>query len=391
MANFNDYWNQISNIGNVNTQPSSGMNLSRPLSPNVWKIPGPTSNKSPWKMNQTDTKSSNMLNITPSAGGSAEIPYRKSDTPDTVDLKNQQSMALEEMKKSLENIQKEYDAWKSSNQGNDGEVNAQWLVDKRAELQEQRPNTQSYSDFLKAAGYDQESIDKKNELQAQITDYKKQMADLETEKATTLANREAAAQGGATSSWVGESAMIERGYNSKIAALGGYAAWAQMEYNFLKGNLEDAQKMADAYMKYTTWDYEQNVKDLDYIKDVYKEMNDEEYRVWTKEHTLAQDELNNKVKLAYLEIAAKKANDTQSKTQIGTYIQQRARAGEGWATIAKELEDMNIPTYTGSVADQMLNIYFGGAEAKMNLIQSQNSIDAIFDAIGTIGLTTIPQ
>lgn len=51
-----------------------------------------------------------------------------------------------------------------------------------------------------------------------------------------------------------------------------------------------------------------------------------------------------------------------TKDEIGSYIQRRISEDEGWATIAKELEDRGVPTYTGSTADKLLNQMFGGGE-----------------------------
>ncbi len=59
-------------------------------------------------------------------------------------------------------------------------------------------------------------------------------------------------------------------------------------------------------------------------------------------------------------VAPKEVTTKFTSDDIGSYIQKRKEAGEGWATIEAELRAMGVPTYTGSPADKLLNRMFGG-------------------------------
>lgn len=72
------------------------------------------------------------------------------------------------------------------------------------------------------------------------------------------------------------------------------------------------------------------------------------------------DPVTNKWIVAPKETTEKQATVTETTDAIGNYIQKRKNEGEGWATIEAELREMGIPTYTGSVADKLLNKMFGG-------------------------------
>lgn len=68
---------------------------------------------------------------------------------------------------------------------------------------------------------------------------------------------------------------------------------------------------------------------------------------------------------------------SKAKDDIGSYIQRRIEEGEGWATIESELREQEIPTYTGSPADKLLNTYFASEEEGTGIPTTENFVSML--------------
>jgi len=236
----------------------------------------------------------NTVNINPPGSGSTDLTVPPALPVDTSGAQSSMAGDLATIKAQLDKIQQEANKLKEEaaklnqpdkpgqpGQPKSEEVNWQWFMDQRAEIAKDKPDWKSYNDFLQESGL--------KDIQAKLLDYADQVDKLEAQKQEELGNMEMAVKGRATMAWQGTKGLIERTYNSRIAAVAGQAKWLQLSYDFTKEN-------ADAWMKYQMFDYEQRVTDLDFYKDIFGDMKDEDYRTWQKERTIAQDALDQKWK-----------------------------------------------------------------------------------------------
>ena len=148
--------------------------------------------------------------------------------------------------------------------------------------------------MLATLGYTPESLAKKQNLEGQLLDYQRQIGELESQKQQALMQSELSMQGRGTAALLGEKGIIERGYNSRIAAKSAEAGIVQMQYNMEQGNREEAMKMADTVMKYKMYEYEQKVADLEWTfstyTDLFQIMSKQENDKWDKQYKVITDE-----------------------------------------------------------------------------------------------------
>lgn len=164
------------------------------------------------------------------------------------------------------------------------------LLGKREEISEDKPTLETYQEILEGFGYTPEVMQKQQELQGQMIEYRRQMQELEAEKKQKLGLAEQQYMGRLTATLRGEQAMIERQYNSRIAAKGAEASLITAQYELSRGLQQDAIRMADTAMQYKMFEYDQKLADLKWMKDIYKEMSAEEDRIWQKEYAMWKDE-----------------------------------------------------------------------------------------------------
>lgn len=174
------------------------------------------------------------------------------------------------------------------------------------------PDETTYEGFLKKWGWTTEDMVNQKALETELTGYQSQILDLEQQKQATLNNREMAMQGRATSAWKGESALIDRKFNNDIAAVAAKGTLTQMKYDFATNNMKNAESLANQYMQFATYKYQQDLADLDFIKDVYKDMTTEEDNLWTRLRTEKQDVFDNVLKTAQYNLDVFKAEQTKS-------------------------------------------------------------------------------
>lgn len=190
--------------------------------------------------------------------------------------------------------------------------------------------SQSYTDILASLGYDQESLSKIAEYKGKLESLNNQVSSLEEQKAIDLGNTELKYQGYLTDAYLGEAAVKERQWNSRISAVSAKASMVLQEYNLEKGALEEARSAAKQAVEYMTWDYQQKVQDYkdakETYKDLYKLMTEEEQNEWDKQYKTAQLDLDqqqlewsNYFNQKELELSYAKFNATQEETQTGAY------------------------------------------------------------------------
>ena len=284
-----------------------------------------------------DSGNKDTIPINPSESGTVAVGNPPATPIDTGNLNVGISTSLSALEDQIKNLQKDIDTFTSqsgSTTGGDtgggdtgGDTGSggsafqsdkpfwQTLFDERAKAEAGRPTFEDYDKYLEFSGL--------KKIRDELIGYQKQMADLELQKQTALANREQAMQGRATSAWIGESALIERGFNSRIAATAANAAWVQLEYDFTKDS-------ADAWMKFKLFDYEQDINDLEWIRNVYKDMTAEEEAEYNKIYKEKQDALEQARWEASYELDKYKAMN--SGTASYDVTQGSSSADNDWAT-----------------------------------------------------------
>jgi len=294
-------------------------------------------------------KGDSNVSVIPPASGTAEINIPPALSVDTSELKNQLAGSITSLSTGLKNLQTSLSEYKKGEPKTGGEQ----LMEQRAELTEERPGLETYTDFLSEMGYTPEKLQEQQALQGKLVDYQKQVTDLELEKQTALGNRQAAMQGRATSAWIGESALIERQYNSRISAVAAKGTLVQMEYEFAQNNLENAFRLSDTYMDYAMYEYDQKMADLTFIRDVYyaeqEAMTKTEQEEWDRAWKISEVERDDYWKQANYELNVFKANQTADKALTLDEIQD-----------IKDKYDVELPYgTTKSGAERILGGGFG--------------------------------
>src|SRR3990167_5682728 len=121
-----------------------------------------------------------------------------------------------------------------------------------------------------------------------MTNFQQQQATLEAEKNSRVLGAEQQYAGRLSSLLRGEQGLIERQYNSKIAAVAG------QQYQLERGMFQDALQMTDKIVELATFDQKQKLADLDWAKDTYSDlfnmMDKEETEQWDRMYKTEEQE-----------------------------------------------------------------------------------------------------
>lgn len=153
---------------------------------------------------------------------------------------------------------------------------------------------QTRQQIFQMYGMTPEVFQQQQAMIGQLTQYQKEIADLEAAKETRLLGAEQQYQGRLTDLLRGEQGLIERQYNSKIAAKSAQAAVVLYQYQLQQGQITQAMGMVDSIVKLQIYDQEQKLKDFDWAYNTYKDVitmwSDEEQKEWNKQYQTAQFE-----------------------------------------------------------------------------------------------------
>lgn len=166
-----------------------------------------------------------------------------------------------------------------------------------------KPGLQDYQEALSTFGFTPESMQKQQQLQGQLVEYQRQIQEMEAQKQQALIGLEMGRGGALTSIVRGEQALLERQYNGRIANIAAQGSLVTMQYEMERGLMEDAMKMANIYMEYAMFEYTQKLDDLNWIRDIYKDMSDEDYRTWQKSFQEAEFEWSKKYQTEQLNLS----------------------------------------------------------------------------------------
>jgi hypothetical protein len=167
-------------------------------------------------------------------------------------------------------------------------------------------STALYNQTLAQFGQSPESFAQIQNYLGQMTNVQNEIAKLEDQKALALGNAELEGQGYLESRVQGRLAIIERQYNSRIAAKSTVAGMIAQQYSMAMGAYQQAAAMSKDIVDMATYDQKQKVDDFKWTFDTYKDlftmMDNSEYRQWQKgqteaefEYTKAQDKIRNQI------------------------------------------------------------------------------------------------
>lgn len=197
--------------------------------------------------------------------------------------------------------------------------------------------TQAYSEM----GVTPEQVQKIGGLIGEVTEYNKQLADLEIKKQNALDKVQTA--GVSTDFYNGEQNQISKTYNSEISAKAAQAGIKVQELQMIQGAYTDAKATAAQIVELKTYDQQQEVADiewsLDTYKDLYSLMDKEEQSQWDKQYTLAKDALD----------TAKTTLTNRSKYVVDPETAD-AFKGIDWTTLTDEEFNNTLSSYTSSQA-----------------------------------------
>jgi hypothetical protein len=181
------------------------------------------------------------------------------------------------------------------------EVKKSWmdLITKRNETVENQKSaqelrsealTQVYSEM----GVTPEQIQKIGGLIGEVTEYNKQVADLEAKKQTAIDTIEERT-GGTIDYANAEISKISKIYNSEIAAKAAQAGVKVQELQMIQGAYDDAKQTASQIVELATYDQQQAVADIEWslgaYQDLYTTLTTEEQTAWDRQYTTAKDTL----------------------------------------------------------------------------------------------------
>jgi len=184
-------------------------------------------------------------------------------------------------------------------------------------------------------------------LIGQLSAFNKEVADLEAQRDMRKLQTEGQFGGRLTLALKGEQALIDRQYNSRIAAKAAQAGVVAQQLQLQRGLIQDANAMALQITNLAIHDEEQKVRDFEWTFDTYQDlfqiMDSKEREEWDRSFALAQqerDEEKDKINLlmsAYKEGInpgisigdAKNMTLEELTSQIGPSIAGIARTGGG--------------------------------------------------------------
>jgi len=218
-------------------------------------------------------------------------------------------------------------------------------ITKRQDIKAKQKSTKDiYKEALAEFGFTPESQAKVKTLMGQLTTYNQQLADLEAQKQAALGRNEL--RGGQGMDLMNITAnRISRQYNSEIAAKAAQAGVVAQSLEMERGLMQDAEAMATKIVSLATYDQQQEVADIEWAMDTYKDLYDmataEEQSAWNKAYTLAKNKLT------------QDQNDLTAKLNMNTAAAQ-AGINMGWDVDYMKnhsVEDLNAE-YTRKVATQ---------------------------------------
>jgi hypothetical protein len=168
-------------------------------------------------------------------------------------------------------------------------------------------STALYNQTLAQFGQSPESFAQIQNYLGQMTNVQNEIAKLEDQKALAMGNAELEGQGYLESRVQGRLAIIERQYNSRIAAKSTVAGMIAQQYSMAMGAYQQAAAMSKDIVQMATYDQQQKVEDYRWTFDTYKDlftmMSTEENNEWQKsfdtakfEYQQKQDKITNQLK-----------------------------------------------------------------------------------------------
>src|SRR3990167_1248645 len=225
------------------------------------------------------------------------------------------------------------------------------LQKQREDLRASQSSQQElYTQTLSQFGFTPERFAKQQELIGQMTIFQQQQATIEAEKNSRILGAEQQYAGRLSSLLRGEQGLIERQYNSKIAAVAGQAAVVGQQYQLERGMFQDAMQMTDKIVDLATFDQKQKLADLDWVKDTYVDlfnmMDKEENEQWDRTYGLAKDELDtrrqeerDKIEDAFKNRQLAISEDKSQKNNNDLFTTTQLNKGAANASVT--LEDFN--------------------------------------------------
>jgi hypothetical protein len=151
--------------------------------------------------------------------------------------------------------------------------------------------TQAYKEM----GVTPEQISTIGSLIGEVTEYNKQIADLEGKKETAITAVEGR-PGIDVTNMGAETNRISKAYNSEISAKSLQAGVKVQELQMIQGAYDNAKSTAKDIVELATYDQQQEVADIEWAlgahQDLYNLMTTEEKTQWDKQYTIAKDALD---------------------------------------------------------------------------------------------------
>ena len=162
-------------------------------------------------------------------------------------------------------------------------------------LEQQRQiQQQVFSQF----GLTPESLAGQQTLIGELTALSKQQADLEAQKSAMLLGAEQRLQGFTKGVLRGEQGLIERQFNSRIAAKAAQAAVVGQQLQLQRGLIQDAQQMTNQILQLSLHDEQQKINDFEWAFDTYQDlfgiMDSRERAEWDREFRESEADLGRK-------------------------------------------------------------------------------------------------
>ncbi|RLC37603.1 hypothetical protein DRH27_03675 [Candidatus Falkowbacteria bacterium] len=147
---------------------------------------------------------------------------------------------------------------------------------------------------LEEMGLKPEDIRQIGGLIDEITEYQRQIANLEAQKQAAIdLNRQRPGRG--MGMLTAEEAIIEKQYNSRIAAKAAQAGVASQKLQLLQGAYQDARNTARTIVEAALYDQRQELEDIEWSlsvhSDLYNLASKEEQQAWTREYNLKREQL----------------------------------------------------------------------------------------------------
>jgi hypothetical protein len=202
---------------------------------------------------------------------------------------------------TIEGLQKRLDELANQKPSTETTTEKKSIMDLISKREETKANQKSVTELRTEAinqaytemGVTPEQIQKIGGLIGEVTEYNKQIADLEAKKQSALDNAQTA---GVTTGFYGlEQNSITKKFNSEISAKALQAGVKVQELQMIQGAYDDAKTTASQLVELATYDQQQEVADIEWSlgahQDLYNLMDKEEQTQWDRQYTTAKDSL----------------------------------------------------------------------------------------------------